>query len=76
MRIQWKAPTELGGVEISSYVVNITQPGMKTEMLNTTEHSVTCSFIYNDEYEVNITAENCNGSSEVTSITVTKGELK
>ena len=76
VRIQWEAPTELGGVEISSYVVNIMPPGMKTKVFNTTERSVTSSFLYNYEYEVNITAENCNGSSKVTSTTIIRGEAE
>ena len=75
VRIQWEAPTKFEEVEISNYVVNIMLPGMKSDVFNVIEHSVTSLLLYNEEYEVNIIAENCNGRSEVTSITIAKGEL-
>ena len=74
VRIQWEAPTELGGVEISSYVCS--KYYATRDENQSTERSVTSSLIYNYEYEVNITAENCNGSSKVTSTTITKGEAE
>lgn len=73
VRIQWEAPSDQGGVEVSNYVVNIAALGMMSKALYTTEPFVT-SFLYNYEHDVSISAENCNGAGEIASISFAKGE--
>ena len=71
MHIFWEASNEHTGVEV---IYTVTMLPQSVTIPPITELSLTNSFLYNYEQEVLISAENCNGMSENTSISFTEGE--
>ena len=74
MKLQWEAPSDDGGVGVSSYSVTMTEEGtvfISYELTYGTSQDVYLQ--YNRDYVFEVAATNCNGTGQHSSSNITAG---
>jgi len=76
VKLQWEAPSDDGGVGVSSYTITMTTEGKvdtSDEITNGTSQVV--SLQYNKGYMLEVAAVNCNGPGQYASLSISAGTM-
>ena len=77
VRVQWKAPSDDGGVGISNYTITITTEGKTNVIFEITNGTLqVVSLQYNEGYIFEVAASNCNGKGQHTSCSIRAGTIQ
>ena len=76
VKVQWEAPSDDGGVDVSSYIITMATEGTvkdTVEVTNSTSQVV--SLQYNKNYMFEVAAVNCNGPGQYASFSISAGTM-